>query len=333
MQHGASEPLKHMAYALSLARQGIGCVAPNPSVGCVIVNDGVIVGAGRTQNKGRPHAEDVAIKMAKERSVGGQAYITLEPCAHDDTTPSCARKLVDAGIRKCYISTLDPDERTNGRGVRVLERGGVSVSLNILKQEAEVINAGFFSRILKKRPLFTLKMATSIDGKIALNNGKSKWITNDQARAYGHLLRSKHDAVIIGKKTLEIDAPKLTCHLLQGMEKQDPVPILLSNTPPQTPLSEKYRIFSGSAKDVAIRLGRQGFNSVLIEGGSSTSTTFLQEGLVDYIALFTAPSIMGSDSLSCLGPLNLKTMKAIPQYLPIERRHLGSNNFTLFKKC
>src|SRR5262245_33890049 len=179
-----------MAVALRLAERGLGQVWPNPAVGCVVVNDGHVVGRGWTQPGGRPHAEFEALRRAGGRALGATAYVTLEPCAHYGQTPPCTMALLHAGIRRAVIAARDPDPRVDGRGIEQLRQAGVEVAVGLAQDEAERLNAGFFLRVRAERPLITLKLATSLDGRIATRTGASRWITGEEARQRAHHLRA-----------------------------------------------------------------------------------------------------------------------------------------------
>jgi riboflavin biosynthesis protein RibD len=203
-----------MRSALSLAKRGLGVCSPNPSVGCVILDhSNNLIGLGRTSNTGRPHAEKNALDSLTTSARGGTAIVTLEPCAHKDSSPSCAELLVNAGIKHVVIPLLDPDKRTNGKGVKLLKKSGVKVSLGILEEKSLDINAGFFFRLKYNRPLVSLKIASSLDGKIATVNGNSKWITGELSRMHGHSLRANHDVILVGINTVLKDDPKLNCRI------------------------------------------------------------------------------------------------------------------------
>ena len=185
MLSAPSEHSDHMQTALSLARRGLGNVWPNPAVGCVIVKDGRVVGRGWTQPGGRPHSETGALKQAGSQAKGATAYVTLEPCNHHGQTPPCTDALIEAGISKVVISCLDPDSRVSGTGAARLKEAGIQVEIGIYAKEGRAINCGFFSRIEYKRPVFTLKVATTLDGRIATQGGESQWITGPEARRAG----------------------------------------------------------------------------------------------------------------------------------------------------
>src|SRR5262245_54706539 len=218
-----SVDLEHMGAALSLAARNLGQTWPNPAVGCVIVDaSGHVVGRGFTQRGGRPHAETEALKVAGGRARGGTAYVTLEPCAHHGKTPPCADALVAAGIARCVAAIEDPDPRVSGSGLATLRAAGISVDTGVLAERAKDLNIGFLTRIRAGRPFVALKLATSLDGRIATRSGESRWITGEAARAFGHLLRATHDAIAVGSGTVLTDDPELTCRL-EGLEDRSPV--------------------------------------------------------------------------------------------------------------
>ncbi len=244
-----------MKSALNLATRGLGNVWPNPAVGCVIVKDNTVIGRGWTQPGGRPHAETEALARAGDAAQGATAYVTLEPCAHHGQTPPCAQALIDAGIARVVIALEDPDERVSGNGIKMLKTAGIEVTQNICRQEALEINEGFFLRILKNRPLFTMKMATSLDGRIAVHTGESQWITEAPTRQQGHLLRANHDAIMVGIGTATEDNPQLTCRL-PGLENHSPVRIVVDRRM-RLPLTSNLVIQAQDIPTWMITLGDQ----------------------------------------------------------------------------
>src|SRR6266853_3702784 len=218
--------LQVMRAALGLARRGLGRVWPNPAVGCVIVKDGRAVGRGWTQPGGRPHAETEALARAAAAAHGATAYVTLEPCCHWGRTPPCADALIAAGLGRVVVALEDPDPRVAGGGVARLRAAGIAVEAGLGAAEAAEINAGFFQRVRLGRPLVTLKLATSLDGRIATASGESRWITGAPARERAHLLRATHDAILVGTDTVLTDDPQLTCRL-PGLASRSPVRIVL----------------------------------------------------------------------------------------------------------
>jgi diaminohydroxyphosphoribosylaminopyrimidine deaminase/5-amino-6-(5-phosphoribosylamino)uracil reductase len=215
-------------HALTLAARGLGQVAPNPAVGCVVVKDGVIVGRGWTQKGGRPHAETEALARAGEAARGATAYVTLEPCSHTGKTPPCAEALIAAGVARVVGAVTDPDPRVSGRGFQMLREAGIEVVTGICEAEAAELNAGFFLRVKETRPLVVLKIAESANGLIADASGQTRWLTSEAARAHAHLLRATHDAILIGIETALADDPELTCRL-PGLEDRSPIRIVLDS--------------------------------------------------------------------------------------------------------
>ncbi|MCC7429139.1 MAG: bifunctional diaminohydroxyphosphoribosylaminopyrimidine deaminase/5-amino-6-(5-phosphoribosylamino)uracil reductase RibD [Alphaproteobacteria bacterium] len=202
-----------MRAALALARRGLGHVWPNPAVGCVLVKKGRVLGRGWTQPGGRPHAETEALRRAGEAARGATAYVTLEPCCHWGKTPPCVDAFIAAGVARVVVALRDPDPRVNGQGLARLAQNGIAVDEGLLADLAAEVNAGFALRIAEGRPLVTLKLATSLDGRIATHAGESRWITGEPARRLGHALRARHDAVMVGSGTVLTDDPELTARI------------------------------------------------------------------------------------------------------------------------
>ena len=328
-----------MAVALRLAERGLGQVWPNPAVGCVLVKHGQIVGRGWTQPGGRPHAEFEALRRAGDQALGATAYISLEPCAHYGRTPPCTMALLHAGIRRAVIAATDPDPRVDGRGIDQLRQAGVEVSFGLGRDQAERLNAGFFLRVRAGRPLITLKLAASLDGRIATPSGASRWITGEEARQRAHRLRATHDAIMIGSGTALADDPELTCRL-SGLEGRSPVRIVLDGRLRMAPSRRLARtarkvptwvitradadakrraalervgvevLTAETATGEHIDLGRalaalagRGLTRVLVEGGSELAAALLRARLVDRLAWFHAPLVIGGDGLPAVGAL------------------------------
>ena len=210
----------YMRIALALSQRALGTCWPNPAVGCVLVKKGIIIGRGWTQPTGRPHAEVVALNQAGSLAKGATAYVTLEPCSHFGKTPPCADALIDAGVEAVHTALIDPDPRVSGKGIQKLEKAGVQVSTGLLASAAHKLQRGYLFRLAKNRPLVSAKIATTLDGKIATHCGDSQWITGEKARLYGHLMRLKHDAILIGSRTALADDPLLTCRLAKNTPAQ-----------------------------------------------------------------------------------------------------------------
>jgi diaminohydroxyphosphoribosylaminopyrimidine deaminase/5-amino-6-(5-phosphoribosylamino)uracil reductase len=205
--------LQHMQAALALARRGLGNVWPNPAVGCVLVKDGQVVGRGWTQPGGRPHAEVEALRRAGGRARGATAYVTLEPCCHWGKTPPCTDAFIEAGIARAVVALRDPDPRVNGEGLMRLKAAGIVVEEGLCGAEAAHLNAGFIRRMAERLPLVTLKLATTLDGRIAARSGETRWITGEVARKHVHMQRARNDAIMVGSGTVLADDPDLTCRI------------------------------------------------------------------------------------------------------------------------
>jgi diaminohydroxyphosphoribosylaminopyrimidine deaminase/5-amino-6-(5-phosphoribosylamino)uracil reductase len=358
----AMNDLAAMRIALSLARRGLGVAWPNPTVGCVIAVDGEIVGRGWTQPGGRPHGETEALARAGTRARGATAYVSLEPCSHWGKTPPCADALVTAGIARVVAPIEDPDPRVSGRGIAHLRDAGVAVELGLCAAEAEELNAGFLTRIRAGRPLVTLKLATSLDGRIATARGQSQWITGDTARRRAHLLRATHDAVMVGSNTVLSDDPLLTCRL-PGLEDRSPVRIVVDGRL-RVPLTARLvadaarapawflvregvdearrRAFaecgieivelpvgpSGEELDLGAALdalGHRGLTRVLVEGGGGLAAALMSAGLVDRIAWFRAAMVVGGDGIPAVAALGLDTLGKAPRFTRIGIESVGED--------
>lgn len=332
-----------MRQAIGLAREGLGATAENPCVGCLVVAEGKIVGQARTADGGRPHAETQALAQAGAQARGATAYVTLEPCSHHGRTPPCSQALIDAGIARLVVACGDPDQRVAGRGLRALEAAGVAVTRGCMEAEAACDLAGYFSRQRRGRPLVTLKVASSLDGQIALANGASQWITGPEARAHGHLLRGQSTLIITGSGTVLADDAKLTCRL-PGLEARSPLRVVLDRSArvpqsaaifSQQDLAKTLHLKGEEAQDLPAMLaafGVQGHNAALIEAGPGLATAFLRAGLVDRLAWFMAPKLMGGDGRSALAALGLETMEQVAAWDCLEERRLGQDWFFLLQR-
>lgn len=287
-----------MRVALTLAERGLGQTQPNPSVGCVIVKDSRVVGRGWTQPGGRPHAEAMALEQAGDAAEGATVYVTLEPCAHvSPRGPSCTSLLLKARPARVVIATQDPDPRTRGDGARALAEAGIATITGVCEAEAVRQQRGFRLRLAEGRPEVTLKLATSLDGCIALASGESRWITGPQARAHAHLERARHDVILIGRRTLEADDPLLDVRLA-GLENRSPRPVVASRTldaiPAALRLAGKAEILAGeSLPEMLAGLAAQGALRVLAEGGAGLAADLLKHDLVDRLLWYTAPIVIG----------------------------------------
>lgn len=337
-----------MKLALGLARRGLGRTAPNPAVGAVLVApDGTIIGRGWTQPGGRPHAETVALAQAGDAARGSTLYVTLEPCSHFGKTPPCADAVIAAGVTRVIAATGDPDERVAGRGFARLRDAGISVETGVMEAEARRLNAGHVARVTLGRPLVTLKLAQSEDGKVALPGGKPVAITGEASRARVHLMRAESDAILVGIGTVLADDPELTCRL-PGMEDRSPIRIVL-DAGLRTPLGAKLvrgarevstwvfaavdapadqeralrdagvevlrveRGEGGLRLDQALQLlGARGITRLMVEGGPMAAKALLAAGLVDEAVMLIAPRMLGADAVDGL-PLAALVRAGLPE--------------------
>ena len=351
---------EHMRAALALARRGLGSTWPNPSVGCVLVRDGRVVGRGTTAPGGRPHAERVALERAGGLARGATAYVTLEPCSHHGRTPPCADALIQAGVVQVVVACVDPNPAVDGAGLARLRAAGVAVTTGVLEAEAAALQAGFFTRIRHGRPLVTLKLATTLDGRIATRTGESQWITGPAARRAAHALRAAHDATLAGIGTVLADDPALTCRI-PGFRRGPDLRIVL-DTRARTPRSAQLvvtahdtptwllhgpgadtsaldgtgvRLIEVPAGDIAAALaalGQAGLTRLLVEGGAGVAGSLLRAGLVDRVAWFHAPAIMGGDGLPAATAFGIDTLDAMPRFVRTDHHTLGADTLTFYTR-
>ena len=356
---------RFMAMAISLARRGLGQVSPNPAVGCVLVNLGRIIGRGWTQPGGRPHAETEALDQARlvapDLLSGATAYVTLEPCSHTGKTPPCAQALIDAGIARAVVAVEDTDPRVSGAGIALLRGAGIAVVTDVRGGEARALNAGFFSRVEKGRPAVTLKLATTLDGRIAAHTGASRWITGGVARDWTHALRAVHDAIMVGSGTVLIDDPVLTCRL-PGLEDRSPVRVVVDRRL-RMPLTAKLVQGAGqqptwlitladgdaarigtlrecgvdvievAAKDTGIPdlqagleiLAARGITRLMVEGGAHLAAALIQADLVDRLEWFRAPSLIGADGIPALQAYGVDTLDQQARFRRLDIRSAGDD--------
>jgi len=314
-----------MEEALRLGREALGRSAPNPNVGCVIVSaNGRIVGRGATASGGRPHAEAVALDQAGKRARDSTIYVTLEPCAHSSQRgPACTDLLLAAKPARVVIALKDQDPRTSGRGIRRLRAAGIEVALGTCREEAKRSLAGWLTRLKLGRPRITLKLALSIDGKIALPSGESKWITGEDARRHVHLERARSDMILVGRGTFLADQPRLDVRL-PGLEQSSPRRSLLT----RGEAVDGWEVL-GNPKDV-YRL--HDVNDLLVEGGSATATAFLTEDLVDRILIYRAPIIVG-EGKSSFGYVGLDAIAdAHDRWRLVEEQRLGVDRLEVYER-
>lgn len=365
-----------MAAALRLASRAVGRAFPNPAVGCVLVRwvDGRprVLGRGWTQPGGRPHAETEALRRAgsaygRDALVGATAYVTLEPCNHHGKTPPCTEALTQARVGRVVVAALDPDPRVNGAGLQRLEAAGIKVDQHVLGEAARKLNLGHWLRHRAGRPMVTIKSAASLDGRIAAADGSSRWITGPAARAYGHLLRARYDAILVGINTALADDPQLDCRV-PGLAGDSPVRVVLDHKlrlPLESRLAQDARrrptwvIGSGGAaasqatalRDLGVEVVRlepdqsgrisleaalqalaaRGITRLLVEGGARLTASFLKEALVDRVAFFQAPSLIGGSGYPVAEDLGVADPQQALRFRPLKHRQLGPDTFTLFE--
>jgi diaminohydroxyphosphoribosylaminopyrimidine deaminase/5-amino-6-(5-phosphoribosylamino)uracil reductase len=346
-----------MPVALALARRGLGNVWPNPSVGCVIVRgDGgvpVVVGRGWTQPGGRPHAETEALRRAGAAARGATAFVSLEPCNHHGKTPPCTEALIEAGIARVVAAVEDPDSRVSGTGIRRLAEAGIAAECGVMRREAEDLNAGYLMRVRSGRPLVCLKTATTLDGRIAVHTGESRWITGPEARDRVHVMRARYDAVMVGVGTATVDDPELTCRL-PGVALRQPVRVVvdarlrmpltakLVRTAREIPtwvitrddadgrraealrdLGVELIELPGAAggypdpKEMLRAIGKRGLTRLLVEGGATLAAVLLRAGLIDRIAWFRSGGVIGGDGIPAVEAYGVDRLNAMAQF---ERR-------------
>ncbi len=311
-----------MAAALTLAERGRGRTGNNPSVGCIIVREGRVVGRGWTQPGGRPHAEAMALAEAGELAEGATVYVTLEPCAHEsERGPACADILVAAGPARVVATLADPDARTAGNGFARLVAAGITVEHGALEAEARRSLSGFLTRTEKARPYVTLKLATSLDGCIAMADGQSRWITGEAARAHTHLERARHDAILVGARTVRSDNPTLDVRL-PGLEPRSPRRVMLGSGD----MPDGWEVIR-APQDISTL----DCNSLMVEGGARTASAFLKAGLVDRLLLYRAPILIGGGKAS-LGDIALTSMEAAHgKWQLIDTRMLGKDRMEVYE--
>ncbi len=337
----------YMRKALALAKQGLGFTSPNPPVGAIIVRNEQITGKGFHQKAGEPHAEILALQDAGQHAEGATMYVTLEPCCHQGKTPPCTTSLIRAGIKKVVIGSIDPHKAVNCQGIQELQNAGLEVITGVLKEKTDYLLRFFQHFIQYQRPYITLKLALSLDGKIAAASKESKWITGDLSRKYVHALRRQHDAVMVGTNTILIDNPSLTVRNVR--QTRQPHKIIL-DLKGRIPLhfncfgrAEQERIFVIMGKSVPDyikkevsslpaevlevedempsahlfptifhMLGKKGITSILVEGGSQLAGTLIENELVEELNFFMAPIIIG-EGMPAISGWGVKSLQNAPR--------------------
>jgi diaminohydroxyphosphoribosylaminopyrimidine deaminase/5-amino-6-(5-phosphoribosylamino)uracil reductase len=346
---------QYMHMALAMGRRGLGRTAPNPSVGCVIVKHGRILGRGTTAPGGRPHAEVIALETAGKAAKGATAYVSLEPCAHYGKTPPCTDALKAAGITRVVMATEDNYTLVSGRGREALKKAKIEVTQGVLEKEAQAINSGFISVTQRQRPMVTLKLAVTLDGKIATAKGESRWITGELARAYGHWLRASHDAVLVGSNTAIKDDPILTCRL-PGLLDRTPLRIVadthldisehsqlvasaqevplwvLTASAPSPKLRKKgvemTQVVQGKDGRLDLHamlreIADRGITRLLVEGGAAMAASLLKAEMIDRLVVVSAPKAVGGDGLPAIAALGISTLSSAARFRLESIRKLG----------
>jgi diaminohydroxyphosphoribosylaminopyrimidine deaminase/5-amino-6-(5-phosphoribosylamino)uracil reductase len=313
-----------MAEAVRLGEGARGRSAPNPNVGCVIVADGGIIGRGATAQGGRPHAEALALEQAGAKAKAATIYTTLEPCAHQsERGPACVELILAAEPARVVIALKDPDLRTSGKSLSRFRKAGIEVKLGVGRRTARESLAGWLTRLELGRPRITLKLALSIDGKIALPSGESKWITGEDARKHVHLERAHSDMILVGRGTYQADAPRLDVRL-PGLEDWSPRRALLT----RGDAVDGWETLA-NPEDV-YRL--HDVNDLLVEGGSATATAFLTADLVDRILIYRAPIIVG-EGKSSFGYVGLDAIAdAHGRWRTSDGRSLGVDRLEVYER-
>jgi diaminohydroxyphosphoribosylaminopyrimidine deaminase/5-amino-6-(5-phosphoribosylamino)uracil reductase len=355
-----AEHARWMRLALSLGARGQGRVWPNPAVGCVIVRDGRVLGRGWTQDGGRPHAEPVALAQAGMAARGATAYVSLEPCNHHGQTPPCAQALIDAGVARVVVALGDPDPRVAGGGLARMRAAGIEVITGICEAEARAAHRGFLARVTQGRPMLTLKLATSADGRIATATGESQWITGPEARRWVHGMRARHDAVMVGAGTARADDPGLTVRGL-GVTRQ-PVRVVLSRRldlpggsvlmrsagevpvwlchGPDAPEAARAAWDAAGARRIEVAtgpgghldlaqvmqaLGAAGLTRVFCEGGGTLAAGLLSSDLVDELVVISAGLVLGAEGTPAVGAMGIAALSEAPRFSLASSRALGGD--------
>jgi diaminohydroxyphosphoribosylaminopyrimidine deaminase/5-amino-6-(5-phosphoribosylamino)uracil reductase len=355
-----------MAHALGLGRRGLGRCAPNPAVGCVIVQGDRVVGRGWTQPGGRPHAETQALAQAGDLARGADVYVTLEPCAHHGRTPPCADALIAAGVTRVFVAIRDPDPRVNGAGIARLAAAGIAVHEGLFAAEARADHAGFLARLTERRPRVTLKLAASFDGRIATGTGESQWITGPLARRAVHAMRARHDSVMVGGGTARKDDPSLTVRglgvahrprrIVVSRRLDLPLMSKLASTAREVPvvlchgqdadatLQQTWRDIGAELlpcrtrggqldpADVLTQLAAAGANDIFCEGGSALAASLIEADLVHRLVIFTAGFAIGAEGLPSVGALGLDRLAEAPRFTRVESTTVGADLLNIWER-
>lgn len=357
-----------MRAALALARRGLGETAPNPSVGCVIVKEGRVIGRGHTATGGRPHAEVEALRMAGGAARGATAYVTLEPCSFVGKSGACTEALIEAGIRRVVLGATDPHPKVNGAGVKRLREAGLEVTENVLQKECLAVISGFAMVVEQGRPLVRLKLASTLDGRIATSTKESQWLTGESARRAAHAMRGRHDAAMVGVGTVLSDDPELTCRIagfrtaplvrvVVDSHLRTPLMSRLVRSAQEHPLWLLHRNGADPKRKVALQeagvklfelpvsaagvdltaamqmLAKAGLTRILVEGGGTLAAGILREQLVDRLAWFHAPGIIGGDGWPAAQGFGVTTLASMPRFVPLAQERWGDDMLTTYRRA
>lgn len=352
---------KFMRLALEEAAKARGQTSPNPMVGCVVVRDGQIIARGHHSRAGEDHAEVVALRAAGESAKGAELYVSLEPCSHFGRTPPCVNAVVSSGIRRVVAAMIDPDPRVSGRGMRILEEAGIETVVGVCEDEARRLNEGFISRITRQRPFITVKLAMSLDGKIATRSGDSQWISGEKSRQLVHELRAATNAITVGPGTAMFDNPRLTArsagrisestparYVVEGRHRlaldahvfrTDEAPTTLFSTHDIEAQREEALEHRGvklvrvnapddplGVRSVVGHAYADGAATLLVEGGAGYAGAYFDAGLVDRLVLFVAPLVIGGQSaISAIGGLGALSVEHAARALRMRTRQIGDD--------
>ena len=360
------KPEQYMCHALELARRGLGNTAENPAVGCVIVHNNRIVGRGYTQKGGRPHAEVVALAQAGSLAAGAEVFVTLEPCSHYGQTPPCVEALIAARVARVWIALGDPNPEVHGAGIARLQQAGIATEIGLCHTEALFLNQGYMMRRIAGRPLVCAKVATTQDGRMALANGASQWITGKMARQRAQAMRASFDCLLSGIGTVLADNPRFTCRL-SGLEyrlplraiadsmlripidsalvqqaKKHPLRIYCLESSAHSPQAEQLQELAVEVCPVPMEqdrlnlramlehLAESGINRVMLEAGETLTTNALQHQLIDRLMIFRGNRIFGSDAQSAIGNLGLEGISHAPKLHRVSEENLGQDRLETF---
>ena len=334
MHNTQEQDIRFMQQALRAAVSGMGRCAPNPSVGAVLVGHhtgaACVLAVARTADGGRPHAETRALHAAPYTK-GATLYVTLEPCAHHGHTPPCAQAIIDAEVGSVVIGVEDADPRVAGRGAAMLRAAGIAVRYQPLGDRIRTFYTGFLQVRTQQRPYVSLKIATTLDGKIAMEDGSSRWITGEKARHYGHMLRARHDAILTGSGTWRHDAPSLDCRL-PGLAEASPMRAVWDRSSTLDALPDDVlHLRTPTLHAALMQLAEAGACSVLLEGGAGLCASAIQEGCIDQLYWFHAPLILGAEALSACAPLPHTALDAVQRWHIMENVELGADRLLVLR--